>query len=105
VSVLLRALEERRAAGEPIRVALVGAGFAGRGFALRVLTGAPWLRLAVVVNRTIEEAERAYREAGVDDVVRVSSPAELERAMAAGRAAVSDDPTVATGSGPIEAST
>jgi predicted homoserine dehydrogenase-like protein len=103
VSALLRAIEARQAAGDPIRVGLVGAGFAGRGFALRVIHGFPGFRLVAVANRTIEEAERAYRDAGVDDVVRVSTAAELDRTIAAGRAAVTDDPSLVTASGRVEA--
>ena len=103
MSALLRAIEARQAAGDPIRVGLVGAGFAGRGFALRVLTAFPGIRLVAVANRTIEEAERAYRDAGVDYVERVSTAAELERAIAAGRPAVTDDATLLTGANAIEA--
>ena len=103
MSALLRAIEARQAAGDPIRVGLVGAGFAGRGFALRVLAGFPGIRLVAIANRTIEEAERAYRDAGVDVVERVATAAELDRAMAAGRAAITDDPSLLTDSGGIEA--
>jgi predicted homoserine dehydrogenase-like protein len=103
VSALLKAIEARQAAGDPIRVGLVGAGFAGRGFALHVLTAFPGIRLVAVANRTIEEAERAYRDAGVDDVERVSTAAELERAIAAGRHAFTDDPSLLTDNPSIEA--
>jgi predicted homoserine dehydrogenase-like protein len=103
VSALLRAIEARHAAGDPIRVGLVGAGFAGRGFALRVLTGFPGIRLVAVANRTIAEAERAYADAGVDSVERVSSAAELDRAIAAGRPAITDDPSVITDAAGVEA--
>jgi len=103
VTLLLRALEARHAAGDPIRVGLVGAGFAGRGFALRLLTGLPGFHLAAIANRTIAEAERAYRDAGVDEVERVSTAAQLNRAMAAGRHAITDDPSLITGAPGIEA--
>ncbi len=102
MSQLLRAIEARQAAGDPIRVGLVGAGFAGRGFALRVLTGLPGFRLVAVANRTIEEAERAYRDAGVDDVERVSTAAQLDRAIAAGRPAITDDPGLVTDAASVE---
>jgi predicted homoserine dehydrogenase-like protein len=103
MSALLRSIEARHAAGDPIRVGLVGAGYAGRGFALAVLTGLPGFRLVAVANRTIEEAGRAYRDAGVDDVVRVTTAGEMERAIAAGRPAVTDDPGLVTGAGAVEA--
>jgi predicted homoserine dehydrogenase-like protein len=103
VSVVLRGIEERSAAGDPIRVGLVGAGFAGRGFALRVVTGHPGMRLVAVANRTIAEAERAYADAGVTDVEQVSTQAELDRAIAAGRPAITDDPSLLTAASAIEA--
>ena len=90
MSILGRALEDRIAAGDPIRVGLVGAGFAGRGFALRVLTGFPGIQLVAIANRTVAEAERAYRDAGVADVVNVSTAADLAAAVAAGRYAVTE---------------
>lgn len=103
MSVVLRGIDERAAAGDPIRVGLVGAGFAGRGFALRIVSGYPGIRLVAVANRTIEEAERAYADAGVTDVVRVSNQAELDKAIAAGRPAITDDASLLTGSAAIEA--
>jgi predicted homoserine dehydrogenase-like protein len=103
MSAILRGLEERAAAGRPIRIGLIGAGFAGRGFAARVLRRTPGIELVAIANRTIGEAERGYRDAGVEDVVRVDSARALEEAMAAGRPAVTDDPTVLTSADGIEA--
>jgi predicted homoserine dehydrogenase-like protein len=97
------ALRKRLEQSGPIQVALVGAGYMGRGTALQILTAFPGMRLAVVVARRISEAERAYREAGIEDFVRVSSKAELERAIEAGRYAVTDDPAIACAAGHIEA--
>ena len=103
MSVLLRAIEERRAAGNPIRIGLVGAGYAGRGFAARVIRRHPGLELVAIANRTISEAERAYRQAGVDGPRRVDSVRGLETAIRAGEAAVTDDPTILTDTPGIEA--
>ncbi len=55
------------------------------------------------MNRTPDAAVRAFTEAGVDDVAHVSSARELERAMAAGRVAVTDDPSVACDAQGIDA--
>ena len=103
MSVILRAVEQRVAAGGPIRVGLVGAGFAGRGFAVQVLTANTGLRLVAVANRTPGQAERAYGNAGVTDVQRVSTAAELDLAIAAGRPVVTDDPSVITDAAGVEA--
>ena len=45
--VVDEALKERERSGELIRVGLVGAGFAGKGFALQLLGRLPGLRLAI----------------------------------------------------------
>jgi predicted homoserine dehydrogenase-like protein len=102
MSVVLRALEERAAAGRPVRGGLIGAGFAGRGFAARVIRRTAGMRIVAVSNRTIEAAERTYRDAGIDDVECVSSAAALEAAITAGRPAITDDPTLLTDSPSID---
>lgn len=102
MSAVLRALQARADAGAPIRVGLVGAGYAGRGFASRVIRRTPGMQLVAVSNRTISEAERAWRDSGVDDVTAVDSAAALEAAVRAGRPAITDDPTLLTGSDAID---
>ena len=86
------ALEERRRAGNPIRVAMVGAGFMGRGIALQILSAVPGMRLVAIANRNIEKAHRAYAEAGAGDVVETTNEAELDEAIGADRYAVTQDP-------------
>ncbi len=96
------ALRQRLQERGPVNVALVGAGYMGRGIALEILTAFPGLRLAVVVNRDVEKAERAYRDAGVDSFRKVTSPAALDVAIESGAYAVTDDPEVACRAGRIE---
>jgi predicted homoserine dehydrogenase-like protein len=103
VIIVDRALEERRQAGNPIRVAMVGAGFMGRGIALQILTAVPGLRLVAIANRTLEKAERAYTDAGADDVVAATSEEELSKAIAAGRYAVTGDPLLVARQPEVEA--
>lgn len=55
------ALAERERAGKPIRVGLVGFGYAGKGFALQLLGGLPGLKLVAISNRTLSEAEDGMR--------------------------------------------
>jgi predicted homoserine dehydrogenase-like protein len=97
------ALKKRLAAGNPVRVAMVAAGYMGRGIALEILKAFPGLRLAVIVNRTADQAERAYREAGASGMRAVSTPAQLDQAIRDGVYAVTDDPTVACRAEGIEA--
>ena len=82
------ALEERERAGTPIRVALIGAGYMGRGIAYQLLTATRGMRLVVIANRTVAEAERAYREAGFPSTHSVDSAADLDDAIESGRLAV-----------------
>ncbi|MBC8108729.1 MAG: NAD(P)-dependent oxidoreductase [Anaerolineae bacterium] len=86
-----KALAEREAMGRPIRVGLVGAGFAGKGFALQLLLGLPGLRLVAISNRTLGEAEQAVRNAQGDSFTRVTSIDQLETAIAKRSVAVTSD--------------
>jgi predicted homoserine dehydrogenase-like protein len=86
-----KALEKRQQEGNPVRVAMVGAGYMGRGIALQILTAIMGMRLVAISNRTLSEAERAYREAGADSVKTVETSAQLEEAIARGRYAITDD--------------
>lgn len=88
------ALQERERAGNPIRVGLVGAGFAGKGFALQLLSGLPGLRLAGISNRTLTEAEIAYRGAGVNDFKQVTSVDQLESAIQKNQYTMTSDPSL-----------
>ena len=49
------------------------------------------MRLAAISNRTLSEAQRAYRQAGADSVETVETAAQLEAAMAQGQYAITDD--------------
>jgi predicted homoserine dehydrogenase-like protein len=91
VIIVDRALEERERRQAPIRVAIVGAGYMGRGIALEMLHRTTGMRLVAVANRTTSEAERAFRQGGADTVRTVSSAEELEAAIQKGVPAVTDD--------------
>jgi len=88
------ALEQRHLAGNPIRVALVGAGYMGRGIALEILTAIRGMRLVAVSNRTLSQAERAYRDAGVDSIRTVETVPQLEDSIARGQYAITDNATL-----------
>jgi predicted homoserine dehydrogenase-like protein len=103
VIIVDRALEERRRSGNPIRVAMVGAGFMGRGIALQILTAVPGMRLVAIANRTLEKADRAYREAGAEYVVSVEDEQALTDAIAAERYAVTRDPLLVAKQPEVEA--
>ena len=90
------ALQEREKSKKFIRVAIIGAGAAGRAIALQLATPAPGVRLAAIVNRTPEHGERAFREAGVSEWRRVASARDAETAIEHGVPVMTDDPSVIT---------
>jgi predicted homoserine dehydrogenase-like protein len=92
-----RALERRAQEDRPVQVGIIGAGYMGRGIAAHLLgPPVPGMRLAAVYNRHLEQAERAYAEAGAGTPERVGSPAALDRAIGRAAHAVADDPFVVT---------
>ena len=97
-----RALEQRHVTGHPIRVALVGAGFMGSGIALQIIQAVRGMELVAIANRHPDRAIKAYTQAGVDDVQTVDSVSALERAVARGRATVSDNPALLCEAGGID---
>lgn len=86
-------LEEREREGNPIRVGMIGAGFMGRGVALQIFSATPGMELVAIANRTLEQAVRAYQEAGQDDVMTVDSVLALEHTISQGKYAVTQDAT------------
>ena len=97
------ALARRSEANNPVRVALVGGGYMARCIALQIVSSVRGMRLVAIANRTVGKAERAFRDAGVTEVSRVSTLAELERAIEQDRHAVTDDALMLCQSGQIDA--
>ncbi len=86
-----RALQVRAEAGKPVKVAMIGAGFMGRGIANQIANSVPGMELVAIFNRQIDAAKRAYSEAGIENVQVVSTVTELEEAIARGEYAVTED--------------
>jgi predicted homoserine dehydrogenase-like protein len=85
------ALAKRHAEDNPVRVAIIGAGYMGRGIALQILSAVKGMDVVAISNRTISEAERAYRQAGVESVKTVDTVGQLEDAVRAGQYAITDN--------------
>jgi len=90
------ALRDREVTGHPIRVGMIGAGATGRAIALQLGTPVPGIRLAAVANRTAEHGERAFRDAGITNWMRVSTTREAEATISRGLPILTDDPSVLT---------
>lgn len=88
------ALQKLESEHKQIRVGLVGAGFAARGFALQTITGAIGMRLVAISNRTISQAKRAYNDAGIKNINIVSSEVELSDSIDNKICAITDNPTL-----------
>jgi predicted homoserine dehydrogenase-like protein len=85
------ALKKRHEEGNPVSVGLIGAGYMGRGTALTIISAVKGMRVVAISNRTVSEAERAYTQAEVDDVVTSESVSELEDAIRQNRYAITDN--------------
>jgi predicted homoserine dehydrogenase-like protein len=95
-------LQEREAAGRPLRVGVIGAGATGRAIALQLGTPVPGMRLAGIANRTPAHAERALQEAGIDSWEAAETASHADAAIDRGQTVLADDPTVLTRSNAID---
>lgn len=85
------ALQARAAAGSPIRVGLLGAGFMARGLTNTIVNSVPGMSVVAIYNRRAERACDAYEYAGVRDSVLVTDQGALEDAIRSGKPAVTED--------------
>jgi len=91
VIIVDRALEKRQREDNPVRVAMIGAGFMGRGIALQIQNSVPGMELVAISNRHLDGAKRAYQEAGVEEFRAVETRSQLEEAVARRHYAVTED--------------
>jgi predicted homoserine dehydrogenase-like protein len=87
-------LEKRQQEDDPIRLAIVGAGYSGKNIAHQIINSFPGMRLVAISNRTISKAREAYISAGVSEVHEVDNHGALEQAIRDKRFAVTDDAAV-----------
>jgi predicted homoserine dehydrogenase-like protein len=87
-----RALKAREAAGKPIRVGMVGAGFMAQGLTNQITNSVPGMRMAAIYNRRPERAHGVYRYAGLSEIVAADTQAKLDDAVAKGVPCVAEDP-------------
>jgi predicted homoserine dehydrogenase-like protein len=97
------ALQRRQAEGRPIRVALVGAGFMGRGLVNQIVNSVPGMEISAICNRTPEHAERAFLEAGVKEWQEAGDADAVEAALRRGVPALTTDYTAITQAPSIDA--
>ncbi len=85
------ALKKRQEAGNPIRVGIVGAGFMGKGLVLQIESAIAGMRVVAVSNRTLSEAETAFRDAGHDDIRIAATSREIEDSIRSTRPCVTEN--------------
>jgi predicted homoserine dehydrogenase-like protein len=85
------ALEAREAKGNPVQVALLGAGFISQGLANHIVNTKPGMRLVGVYNRRTQRAFDLCMYAGVKDAVAPVTPEEADIAIREGKVVVTDD--------------
>jgi len=97
-----KALEKLEEEGKPIRVGLVGSGFAARGFMLQMLTFIKGMRLVAVSNRTRSYSIQGFEQAGFDNYRDVSTLKDLEETIKRGKCALTNDPFLLTDSEQVD---
>jgi predicted homoserine dehydrogenase-like protein len=99
VDTALRAREDQ---GNPVRVAMIGAGFMGQGLTNQIVNSVPGMRMVAVQNRHMEKALHVFRYSGIEAVREASTQAQLDDAIRAGRPVVTEDPFLLTRSDQID---
>ena len=84
-------LAKRHAAGNPVRVGLVGAGFMARGIVNQILNYVDGMQVVAIANRTGANAHAVYTAAGASQINSVSNLKDLEQAIHSGTFAVTED--------------
>jgi len=97
-----RALKAREEQGNPIRVAMIGAGFMGQGLTNQIVNSIPGMRMVAVQNRHLEKAFHVYRYAGLDDIVEASTQVQTENAIGARKPVVTEDALLLARSGQVD---
>ena len=85
------ALEKRQKENNPVRVAMIGAGFMGRGIALQIQKYVAGMELVAISNRHLDGAKRAYQEAGTEQFNIVENRSQLEESIASKQYAVTEE--------------
>ena len=98
-----KALERRQQDNNPIRVGMVGAGYMGQGMAAVIERNLVGMQVVAIANRTVENAEQAFSDAGVDTCTTVGDQAALDILLERGGRAVTSDPLLLCRAPAVEA--
>lgn len=96
------ALQAREAAGNPIRVGVVGAGFMCQGLTNQIANSVVGMRVVAISNRKVERAAGVFRYSGCQDVSFADTQRALDDAIASERPVVTEDAFLLARSGLID---
>lgn len=96
------ALQARQAAGNPIRVGIVGAGFMCQGLTNQIVHSVPGMRVVAISNRKMERALGVYEYAGYQDVAAAGTQRALDDAIASDQPVVTEDAFLLARSGLVD---
>jgi predicted homoserine dehydrogenase-like protein len=85
------ALHARHTAGKPIRVGLLGAGFMVQGLTNQIRNSVPGMRVVAIYSRKPQRGRDVFGYSGQTGVVYVDTQGQLDKAIAAGVPAVTED--------------
>jgi predicted homoserine dehydrogenase-like protein len=103
VIIVDKALERRQLDNNPIKVGMIGAGYMGQGMAAVIERNMVGMQVVAIANRTLENAERAFADAGVEDYGTVRDQAAMDDLLGRGGRAVTSDPLLLCRTPGIEA--
>jgi predicted homoserine dehydrogenase-like protein len=96
------ALQAREAAGNPIRVGVVGAGFMCQGLTNQIAHSVVGMRVVAISNRKVERAAGVFNYSGYQDVAFADTQRALDDAILAERPVVTEDAFLLARSGLID---
>ncbi len=96
------ALQARQAAGNPIRVGVVGAGFMCQGLTNQITHGTVGMQVVAISNRRVERAAGVFKYAGYQDVAFADTQRALDEAIETERPVVTEDAFLLARSGLID---
>jgi predicted homoserine dehydrogenase-like protein len=88
--IIDKALQEREDKGQPIRVAIMGAGFMAHGLANQIINSAVGMRLVAISNRKIARALDTFTYCG-REAATADSQARFDDCIERGQAVVTED--------------
>jgi len=86
-----QALQARHAAGKPIRIGLLGAGFMTQGLTNQICNSVPGMRVVAIYSRKPQRGRDVFDYSGQTGPVQVDTQRQLDQAIVAGVPVVTED--------------